>query len=407
MTRVHDDLDGTGIDATRIRVGILTALPEEYVAVRSLLHSVTDLPARQDPHQYCSGWFRSKDPDLPHYAVLALQTLDGTRFAATACTDMLRSFPGMRVVIMCGIAGGVPAPNNPKRDVRLGDIVVATDGIVDYGHVRLVDGIAEQRRTTSGISAALIRADRALQTLEISGEKPWLDFIDTVAAGNPLYRRPPAETDPLHQPSATAGAPPASVNPQVWRGMIGSADTLLRDTRFRDDLATRYNLLAVEMEGAGVAAAAGAHDLHWFQIRGICDYCDNKSKNDIWHEYAALVAAGYVASVLTECPPFRSEHSDGVLVSNLQMIVDTLLNLPQLSDDHQRRAILAILPGHIRNSVPDSVTARIHVVGLVRTCERIPGGRNALLNALRLALGPDSPDYHRIADAFHSYWSEA
>lgn len=406
MPRAGDGLTEARFDVARTRVGILTALPEEYVAVRSLMHSVIDLPVRQDPHQYCSGWFHSKDSQQPHHVVLALQALDGTRFAATACTDMLRSFPGIQVVVMCGIAGGVPAPGDPRRDVRLGDVVVATDGIVDYDHVRLVDGTAEQRRTAHGISRALAGADRRLQTLEIEGVEPWLDLVDAAAVGNPRFRRPLPETDPLHRASTADGTPAARPRPRTWRGTIGSADTLLRDARFRDDLAARYRLLAVEMEGAGVAAAAGARDLHWFQVRGICDYCDNATKNDVWHHYAALVAAGYTAGLLAECPPFRSEHSGEVPVDDLQAVVESLLALPQVGDDHQRRAILSYLPGDIRYAVPDSVIARIHVVGLVRTCERTPGGRNALLDALRLALGGSSPDYRRIEELFDVHWSE-
>ena len=407
MIWARDGLEDNQFDAARVRVGILTALPEEYLAMRSIMHATVDSSATQDPHQYCSGWFRSKDPEKPHCAVIALPAREGTRFAAAATTDMLRSFPDIRVVIMCGIGGGVPAPANPRRDVRLGDIVVATEGIIDYDHVRQVDGTTEHRRIVSGISAALLRADRALRIRELGGEEPWLAHIHEVAASNPRFQRPLVDSDPLHGLRAEqSGSSVTAPRPGVWRGKIGSADTLLRDARRRDRLAAKYGLLAFEMEGVGVATAVGAHDLHWFQVRGICDYCDNETKNDLWHDYAALVAASYVKSLLAECPPFGQAQPGGISpVGNIQVVVDSLLALPQLSDDYHRRAVLSFLPGDIRDAVPSSVTARIHVVQLVRTCERTPGGRDALLEALRLALGESSPDFRRTEAVFLRHWS--
>jgi hypothetical protein len=143
-------------------------------------------------------------------------------------------------------------------------------------------------------------------------------------------------------------------------------------------------------------------------VRGISDYCDNRTKNDVWHGYAALAAAAYVRGLLAACAPFeRSRGESNATATGLQAVVDCLLDLAPMSDDYQRRAILAQLPGHIRTAVPDSVTARIHVVGLVRTCERIPGGRDALLDALRLAIGSTSPDFLHVESVIRSNWSDS
>jgi nucleoside phosphorylase len=313
---------------------------------------------------------------------------------------MLRSFPELRIFIVCGIAGGIPGTRGQQRDIRLGDVVVATDGVIDYGHVRRVDGVDSLRRQVSGLSTTLLRADRLLQAAEIAGRESWLGALDT-AARNETFRRPSARTDPRYP---AASADDRAGRPRLWRGMIGSADLLLRDAAWRDELAARYGVMAVEMEASGVAATADEHERHWFEVRGISDYCDN-SKNDAWHGYAAAAAAAYVRGLLAECQPIGGLQGESRAANGFQTIVDCLLDLAPMNDDYQRRAILAQLPGHIRAAVPDSVTARIHVVGLVRTCERFPDGRRALLDALRVTIGPASADFQRVESVIRSNWS--
>jgi nucleoside phosphorylase len=415
MTRPFDAPLGPHRDTSDIHIGIVTALPVEYAAVEALLDTVSDQPVKQDPHHYRSGSLPSKDPDRPHRVVVALQARDGTRAAASTCTDMVRSFPGLRVFVICGIAGGIPAPHDPRRGVRLGDVVVASDGIVDFGHVRRIDGVDSLRRGASGISATLLRADRELQVMALGGDEPWLGDLEAAAALNDRFGRPATTTDPLHRQRAATAAggagarlPGASTpQPRVWHGMVGSSDILLRDAAFRDRLAVEHNVIAVEMESAGITAAAESHDRHWFGVRGISDYCDNGTKNDVWHGYAALAAAAYLRGLLAVCPPFGSTAgASWAPAGGSQEIVDTLLKSPAFADDHQRRAVLAELPERIRTAVPESVVPRIHVVGLVRTCRRDPGGREALLDALRLVLGPASADYEDIQAVIDRHWPE-
>lgn len=418
MIRSSDSPINPRRDTFDAHIGIITALPVEYAALDTFLDAVYDQPTKQDPHNYRSGLLPSKDPARPHHVIAALQTRDGTRSAAATCTDMVRSFPSLRVFIMCGIAGGIPSLSDPRRDVCLGDVVVATDGIVDFGHVRRVDGVDSLRRPASGISAALLRADRELQVMALRGEEPWQTILEGAVARHARFRRPPAEADPFYgdrlaaQGSENRFDPMPSQSsaqrPRLWRGALGSSDILLRDVAFRDRLAVEHNVIAVEMEGAGIAAAAESHDRHWFEVRGISDYCDNRTKNDAWHDYSALAAGAYVRSLLAVCPPFGGIGGAADRSANgLQTIVDTLLALPVIADDYQRRAVLAQLPGEIRAAVPDSVTARIHVVGLIRTCERIPGGRDALLDALRLVLGPTTADYLRTEAVIRQNWPES
>src|SRR5438445_10716932 len=92
------------------------------------------LVVRGDPNRYGGGRLPSRDPDRPHRVVVVAQVRDGTRDAASVGTDMARSFPALRVLIMCGLAGGAVGEWG-GRPVRLGHVFSAPEVDGDYGHV--------------------------------------------------------------------------------------------------------------------------------------------------------------------------------------------------------------------------------------------------------------------------------
>src|SRR5690606_34343950 len=78
--------------------------------------------------------------------------------------------------------------------------------------------------------------------------------------------------------------------PLVFKGNIGASNTLFRDSALRDRLSSEHGLLALEMEGSGVADATWHSGLGYLAVRGSCDYGDS-NKDDVWQQYAAQVAA--------------------------------------------------------------------------------------------------------------------
>ncbi|MFG1607574.1 hypothetical protein [Actinoplanes sp. NPDC049265] len=369
-----------------VTIGLITALPIEYAAARSILDDPVDQPATAGFSTGRVGDVPSTEPGRPHRVAVSMLGMDGTRSAAALCADLAGTFPGIRVFLMCGIAAGAPVTGRGKP-VRLGDVVVATDGIVDYAHVRAVDGRTEPRRRLDGLSPRLLAADRELQAAQVDGAEAWRAEAD----------RPAWRTAPFARPDGGRST--------VHRGAVGSADILLRDARLRDALAQRYDLRAFEMEGSGVAVSAHLHERHWFMVRGISDLAD-AAKNDDWHGYAARVAAAYTRTLLASSPPFHTATAalapDGL--DGLELIIETLLELRQFRDDYQRREVIDQLPGHIRTVISDNPAGRLHVLSMIHTCERFDDGLPALLTALRLAIGAGSPEYRRVEQVLTNHW---
>jgi nucleoside phosphorylase len=297
-------------------VGILTAMPVEFHAMRALLDDRHDAAVPVDRAHYVRGVLPSHDPEWPHRVVLAQTGATGTTAAADAATNMYRSFPSVTCLVMTGIAAGVPDPANPLRHVRLGDIVVATWGIVDYDHVVVTDGGKTSLRATFPRPwNHLCRVADLLEADEYVDQRPWEQWLDVT--GKPdlaRYQRPPDNTDrlaptgpdgsrPRHPHRTTSGHRPGW--PKVHKGLIGSANTSLRDAALRDRLAAEHNMRAIEMEGAGVGTSAFLNDRHWFMVRGISDYADS-SYGHHWRPYAALAAAAYVRALLATSPPLTT-----------------------------------------------------------------------------------------------------
>ncbi len=292
-------------------IGIVTALPEEFAAMRALMESPGSRKIPNDPNRYAVGTIPALRDGLrigTHRVALTQLRRAGNESAAAAAANLIRSFPGVRLVLMVGVACGVPSPADPSKHVRLGDIIVCDrQGVVGFtAGVATEDGL-EHRDALPPPSAVLVDAINALEADELqSGLRPWLDHLSELTA-NATFTRPAANQDVLYgldgvkikHPKDTARR---AGEPRVFRGLIGSSNILLRDPALRDELALRHGLRAIEMEASGIASATWDHGQPYGIVRAACDYGD-ANKNDAWHNYAAASAAGYARSLIEQMAP--------------------------------------------------------------------------------------------------------
>ena len=92
--------------------------------------------------------------------------------------------------------------------------------------------------------------------------------------------------------------------PKVHFGAIASGEKILADASTLTQLLSECpGLLAVGMEGAGVARAASHQTppTRFLEVRSICDY-GNDQKNDDWQAYAAEAAVAFIISLLRSRP---------------------------------------------------------------------------------------------------------
>src|SRR5207249_993884 len=74
--------------------GLLTVLPEEFIAMNTLIDKPTPWPVEGDRAQYVRGTVPSADPNRPHEVVLTMGE-SGNPAAAYAVANLIRSFPSV------------------------------------------------------------------------------------------------------------------------------------------------------------------------------------------------------------------------------------------------------------------------------------------------------------------------
>lgn len=332
-------------------VGWVCALPKEQTAATAMLDEIhPDLSKpSNDNNAYTFGSI------YKHNIVIVCLPKGkvGTNSAAIVVTQMVDTFPSIKVCLMVGIGGGIP----PK--VRLGDVVVSTPvdqypGVVQWDFGKTENG-GKFKRTgaLNNPPSTLLTALTKLETMhEMRGSKirQYLDDLERNWPNLvPEYSTSDSLEDPLFTPDRTSRTrnrwqtifsviwetilalfgfllawsvfvpmdrgceqvtsstgnstvDRAQRKPRDMRihyGLIASGNQVIKDARFRDSLNESFggNVLCVEMEAAGLM-----NDFPCIVIRGICDYADSQ-KNKDWQEYAAAVAAAYAKELLEYLQP--------------------------------------------------------------------------------------------------------
>ena len=308
-------------------IGWICALPTEHIAACLFLDEEYGQPdhiARGDNNAYVLGVMAG------HKVVIAVLPHGeyGTTTAATVATDMVRSFPNVKVGLMVGVGGGAPTTSN---DIRLGDVVVSSPkdgkgGVYQYDYGKRIQGhdFKPTGHLNQPPSAVLTAMALLVSRYERKGNQIG-QAVDAILKENPRLRKKYGcpEVDILYtssfvHPSDDRGQGcerSCATNPSnivnrlpredenglaVHFGTIASGNSLMKDALFRDSLASE-GILCFEMEAAGLT-----NRFPCLVVRGICDYSDSH-KNKRWQGYAAMTAAAYTKDLLKVILPKRVE----------------------------------------------------------------------------------------------------
>lgn len=264
--------------ATGVDVAIITVLPAEYHAVLQKLENVQfviEPDGRPNVYVWATGEIRSRDGKPSRRLVVAMAGEAGEVSGALVMKTTIDRWKP-RDVLLVGIAGGI------DKSLELGDVVISAQ-IWGYEH-----GHLGSHYDTGGVlffqaTPALLNAARAL---------------------GPDWRRH-VEVSP----------PGQNVLSKVIEGKTASGNKVIENansTYFADALRFNTNILSVDMEGAGAAAAvAKDHDsggtTGFLMIRGISDLVESASKKNEpdrnpqrgqWKRYAADVAASFAVGLI-------------------------------------------------------------------------------------------------------------
>ncbi|KAL2859884.1 uncharacterized protein BJX67DRAFT_368626 [Aspergillus lucknowensis] len=287
-------------------VGWICALHIEMAAARAMLDEVHEpLPQHAgDSNAYVLGSINLHNvvvACLPHGQY-------GTNNAAIVATNMLRTFPGIRVFLMVGIGGGVPS----RADLRLGDVVVGTRVMqcdlgkyIDDGHL-LRTAIPRIPHQSLGTVVSALRSKHELNPSRVP------TILQQMLGCQPAYSRPNIPDRLFHatythesegdncdrcDQSELVGRSSRPGNDiMIHYGAIASGNQVMRSGTFRDDVARQLVVICFEMETAGLIDVRPS-----IPIRGICDYSDSH-KGKGWQRFAAATAAAFARELLEELP---------------------------------------------------------------------------------------------------------
>lgn len=331
-------------------IAIVCALEVEFEAVCLVIEEFWDEndvygKATGDMNSYRAGRIGR------HNVVLLLLAGMGKVHAAHAAANLYSSFTRLRLVLLVGGCAAVPRVND--AEILLGDVIISTE-VVQYdfgrkypsGFVRKDTAEDNLRKPQKEIRNMLV-ALRAPQTKNelLKRTADLLTNIQKISLINGYgakYQHPGIREDKLYEASyrhkhritecAVCSAASDVVcetalqaacedlgcekshlvsrkkladklrscqngdathqNPDIFFGAIGSGDIVMKSGEHRDELAQKENVIAFEMEAAGIW-----EEVPSIAVKGVFDYGDSH-KNKRWQAFASATAACAARAVI-------------------------------------------------------------------------------------------------------------
>lgn len=315
------------------KIAIICALTLEADAVETLFDQHWDTriygKSEGDTNAYSFGMIGLHNVVLVHMPGM------GKGNAATAAASCRASFPGIRLALVVGICAGVPFTRH-SGEILLGDVIIS-DALVQYdfgrqfpdGFRRKETALDNLRKPPDAIRSLLSklkgrraqkmlreRTNSHLETLHRElGECAVYPGTKDDKLFQSTYRHKHQGSTCTHctvledglsivcdmartstceilgcdlnqlvlrkrhrQATSSTGSSQRLPQPMMHFGTFASGDTVMKSGEDRDKIAAQENVIAFEMEGAGVWEIFPS-----VIIKGVCDYADShKSKR--WQE---------------------------------------------------------------------------------------------------------------------------
>ncbi|KAF3056869.1 hypothetical protein CFAM422_012629 [Trichoderma lentiforme] len=330
------------------QIAIICALSLEYDAATLVVDEFWDQDGKQygrtsgDTNIYRNGRIGM------HNVVLMLLPNMGKAAVAGSAASLRTSYSNLRIAFLVGVCGGVPILGT--HEALLGDVAIS-EAIIQYDFGRQYPGefipketaMATQSLPNKDIRTLLayfksdtgkadLRQNTAKHLKALQGAAVLKKYQQSyrypgfaedklfVATYRHKHRGGPSGIPCCESESYCDNAAQSSCSqlgcdekklvqrhrlerkrdlsweeaqcPDIFIGRVASADTVMKSGDHRDQIAKQYNIIAFEMEGAGLW-----DECPCIIVKGICDYSDSH-KNKIWQPFAAATAAAAVKAML-------------------------------------------------------------------------------------------------------------
>ncbi|KAI1738181.1 nucleoside phosphorylase domain-containing protein [Xylaria scruposa] len=342
---------------TDIAIAIICALILEADAVIDIFDHNWDIQSfstmEGDKNTYSVGRIGCHNVVLVHMPGM------GRTSAATAAASCRTSFPSINLALVVGICGAVPF-HRRSAEVLLGDVIISERLVIyDFGRqfpdkfMRKEEMHDSARKPPEEIRSflskmkgrrcqSILRDKTGFHLKALQSDSPPYPGTKEDRLFESSYRhkhQKPSEcvqcasSEPLNgsvcDTARIAGCDTLGCDlgklvvrqrhshimnnvrnwlPAIHFGAYASGDTVMKSGEHRDQIAAREEVIAFEMEGAGVWEIFPC-----IIIKGVCDYADSH-KNKKWQKYSAFTAAA-CSKALLEFWPANNSTSNSALSS--------------------------------------------------------------------------------------------
>ncbi|QYS95879.1 hypothetical protein H0G86_003147 [Trichoderma simmonsii] len=259
-------------------VGWICLHSENSIAARAFLdeeHERPNIP-RNDDNAYTLGHIGSHNIVIAGLALGGFDDSGGG--AAGVASDMLNTFPNIKIGLVAGIGNAAPSP---KHGIKLGDVVVSAAGGVSQ-----IELSEEMRKRIFQMTGFAVQPSTLLRTavdgLKARYKTKRHQFEEDISRILKKY-------DGLAEHRRPEGAQ-AGDKISIHYGSIVSGGQVMKDTIPQDKPNGENDVLCTDTAVSGLM-----NGFPCLAIRGICDDSDPNKK---WQGYAGMAAAAYAKDLL-------------------------------------------------------------------------------------------------------------